>query len=684
MLGTQDMIVSRLLMRGYGEWRSMWPVTFGLLHCSSQFVFDETQLLGPALATSLQLHGLREALGSAGGCATMWMSATVSAADLVTPDYRGPDRTVELAPEDLADEKLAQRLEAARVIRHAAVPADAGQYPAALAEALLAWHVPGTATIAITNTVERALAVYDALQAAAPAAELLLLHSRFRPPERSITAARLDTPMSAAGRIVVSTQVLEAGVDTSCQTMFTELAPWTSMVQRAGRCNRAGGEPGAALWWAPPPLGRSASAPYDDASLAAAEAALARLEQVAVTPRLLQNTRVAQATGTHAVLRRRDLLQLFDTAPDLSGADIDVTPWVRDGDDLTAAVAWRPWPDGRPAADDEPAPERDELCPAPLAGLRRSAGRYWVYDQVDGRWRRCVPGDIRPGAVLLADAAAGGYLPARGWSPESTKPVPATGRSGSRAVDAIGRDPATFTGHWVTLRNHLAETEDQLRGLARGCRRAGLAPEQLEAAALAARYHDLGKAFPYFQDFLRDSTPGGPPEGGPWAKSPGHGGRHTARPYLRHELVTALALLHPACPLLAEAPEADLVAYLAAAHHGKVRLSVRSLPGEAGCDPPRMMGVQTGDELPPVELPDGARLPSLRLDTGVFGIGEDAAGRMSWTARVVALRDRPDLGPFRLAYLEALVRVADWLASGRARMSAPPGGAPPGPVGGRT
>jgi hypothetical protein len=33
---------------------------------------------------------------------------------------------------------------------------------------------------------------------------------------------------------------------------------------------------------------------------------------------------------SHPVLRRRDLLDLFDTAPDLNGSDIDASPFVRD------------------------------------------------------------------------------------------------------------------------------------------------------------------------------------------------------------------------------------------------------------------------------------------------------------------------------------------------------------------
>ena len=44
-----------------------------------------------------------------------------------------------------------------------------------------------------------------------------------------------------------------------------------------------------------------------------------------------------------AVLRKSDFVALFDTAPDLSGADLDVAPYVRDADDLDAQLAWATW-----------------------------------------------------------------------------------------------------------------------------------------------------------------------------------------------------------------------------------------------------------------------------------------------------------------------------------------------------
>ena len=52
--------------------------------------------------------------------------------------------------------------------------------------------------------------------------------------------------------------------------------------------------------------------------------------------------------------------------------------------------------------------------------------------------------------------------------------------------------------------------------------------------------------------------------------------------------------------------------------------------------------------LPPAEL---------TIDLDQFSLGGDR----SWTRDALALRDR--YGPFILAYLETLVRVADWRAS---------------------
>ena len=50
-------------------------------------------------------------------------------------------------------------------------------------------------------------------------------------------------------------------------------------------------------------------------------------------------------------------------------------------------------------------------------------------------------------------------------------------------------------------------------------------------------------------------------------------------------------------------------------------------------------------------------------------IGLDAEGHPSWAERMLRLRDCSNLGPFRLAYLEAILRAADCRASARAEKS---------------
>ncbi|MCZ7635024.1 MAG: CRISPR-associated endonuclease Cas3'' [Verrucomicrobia bacterium] len=189
-----------------------------------------------------------------------------------------------------------------------------------------------------------------------------------------------------------------------------------------------------------------------------------------------------------------------------------------------------------------------------------------------------------------------------------------------------------------------------------------LVPELVSAFVAAARWHDVGKAHEAFQKMLRGDDPTRSPQ--LWAKS-AQSWRRCDRRFLRHELASALGWLQTSP---SDAPERDLVAYLIAAHHGKVRLSLRSLPGE---EPPPdrpdtrvARGILDGDPLGPVEL-EGVSFPTITLDLSLMEMGWDAEREPqrgpSWLARMIALRDHH--GPFRLAWLETLLRAADARAS---------------------
>ncbi|MGB9799711.1 MAG: CRISPR-associated endonuclease Cas3'' [Thermanaerothrix sp.] len=81
---------------------------------------------------------------------------------------------------------------------------------------------------------------------------VMLLHSRFERPHRSLKEEFVQSLWGPQGKhfdnppnlTVVSTQVVEVGLDVSVDTLHTEIAPSASIFQRAGRCARYPGEHG--------------------------------------------------------------------------------------------------------------------------------------------------------------------------------------------------------------------------------------------------------------------------------------------------------------------------------------------------------------------------------------------------------------------------------------------------------
>jgi len=342
-------------------------------------------------------------------------------------------------------------------------------------------------------------------------------------------------------------------------------------------------------------------------------------------------------------------------APDLNGNDIDVGPFIRDADERTVYVAWR----ALPLPEDAGLPGGDELCSAPVNDVRELVARSSavVFDQQDGRWRPAQQGDVRPTAMLVFDAAQGGYRSDIGFDPSPRSAVEPVDVVGERP-DSLDTDPqSSGNPAWLSLAEHLADTKKkEARDLL-----AELAPElslaHREAVAAAARWHDLGKSTTTFQNSLARANPQSPPPDGDtvWAKSPGTAPLRHDPPHFRHELVSALLLLDEGTGLVADVDEPDLVCYLALAHHGKVRLAVRAAEGEpAGT----VLGVRDGETTLSAELPGGRMLPARALSLAATRIGPG-----SLTGRARRLRDRADLGLFRLAFYEAVVRCADWKAS---------------------
>ena len=227
LIGTQDMLLSRALNRGYAASRFHWPIDFGLLNNDSLWVFDEPQLMANGVSTSAQFAGLRQALGTFGQCPSVWMSATLEPGWLDTIDFRGkfPIDPLELNEQDYDPNRaLEKRMTANKMLAKLGVSTSKDMKD--VAKAVLEIHLAGTQTLVVLNTVERAKAVYTELEklrkkSATP--KLLLVHSRYRPHERKKLNEQLQDKGAVADRIILATQVVEAGVDISSRTLITEL-----------------------------------------------------------------------------------------------------------------------------------------------------------------------------------------------------------------------------------------------------------------------------------------------------------------------------------------------------------------------------------------------------------------------------------------------------------------------------
>ena len=723
LIGTQDMLLSRALNRGYGLSPFMWPVEYGLLNNDCLWAMDEPQLMGDALATTAQLAGLRKKLRAYGTTQSVWMSATVSPDWLGAPDHPAPtpDRVLELSDADLSDERLSARRNAIKTVLEAKGVQSGARYKRAVAELARDNHREGTLTLVILNTVERAQDVFgeigklikaekrEAARAAkkAKAAQfnmfqseddlyprVRLLHSRFRPKDREeiLSGSALSgAPLPSAGEIVVATQAVEAGVDVSARLLISEVAPWFSMIQRLGRCSRAGEfdpEGGGEFVW----LNRATkaeTAPYDLDDVKKSAEIMRGFEGKSASPAALESTKDAFGEVECAnVLRRRDAIDVFDNSADLSGGYTDISRYVRSDDEKSAFVFWRNVGESSECLLGQSPPRRDELVGVPIGDFKKyatakasktakAARTLWTWDFLVGRWKEIGFGEVRPGMSVMLDADAGGYSEDRGWSVSDWNAVnPVEIERGEREAVGDGHESDPYSvgsPKIVTLADHSRRVESEAAAILDALGISGSHPKTAEAVKTAALFHDVGKVHPAFQTMLRGGEePSGEDE--PLAKSvAGAGSRdENGRKQFRHEIGSAMAVLQNA-DNLDEGDRRDLAAYLAMSHHGKVRIRLQPLARGAKEIPSKdfLLGfdMNSAETLDAVSLGEGLECPETLVDVSAASRIGGAVGEEGRSWQDMALEVLERRGPFLLAFLEAITRAADHRASAKERIS---------------
>jgi CRISPR-associated endonuclease/helicase Cas3 len=794
LVGTQDQLLSRALNRGYAMRRFDWPVHFGLLNNDCRWLIDEVQLMGPGLWTTAQLDWMRQKrFLPLKPCLTTWMSATVGTAFLETEDRKcaginGPSQKQVTFENKLNaalnnDNRLNWWKQAKRPLEWWTPGASKPQTgsskkrspaksvkpatitPEDIATFVKSHHVARTLTLVICNTVELAQDVFRKLDVE----HKVLLTSRFRGEDRTQHEQRLiefDADRKTGkltndpGLICVSTQVIEAGIDISAHRLFTELAPWPSMLQRLGRLNRKGDDKGARGWvWETPEKGGNNEriGPYEAADIELAkelvDAFIPFSQQKPFSEAIndLNQKKGKQVTEAlqpkeSPLPRALDVHGLFSTEPDVHGGFTDISAFVRGMErDPDVTVFWRDWSGEDPPSGgdlDGPLLEPKEGCPVSFIRvqefLKTSQGQAWLWNDETGCWEPISPESIRPGMLVMLKRDVGGYDKNLGWTGNKSDMLAEVPRAGRSAT--LGDDTRTEAGYWSKLTDHLEDAKREAEELCNAiCLQGDLRKAVVEAAAL----HDLGKAHPQWQNRLptRAGIPGKLLAKCPrvvaadvagdasavrsefaklrpkayalpdeqcrrgreevlrlrWAiddklredelKSlrsvPGVRwvGHLPFRPGLRHEVASALAMWWKYRKSKPK-PYPALAVYLAAAHHGKVRTVMRSI-------------TDNGDDVFGVPSTSGPLTVNGNSWTLDFSVAKDGAeGRWEgdefvltgygWTGLVADLLGpwRPEeksdvgavpegeprhLGPFALAYLEALVRIADWRASDPSR-----------------
>lgn len=242
---TLDQALSSFLTIPYSLGNRQANLNAGAL-IGSYLVFDEFHLFpvdesgNGALATTLQILQLLK-----GSTPFVLMTATFSSTMIARIAALLDAEPVTLTAEEIAAIPSQQHKHRTYTYRAETLSAES------VVDDLLAHQ--RRRVIAICNTVDRALALALALRTdpRLVGTTVELLHSRFYTSDRDKKEETIRREFgenragtSSAPMVLVATQVVEVGLNITCEVLHTELAPAAAVIQRAGRCARFADEAG--------------------------------------------------------------------------------------------------------------------------------------------------------------------------------------------------------------------------------------------------------------------------------------------------------------------------------------------------------------------------------------------------------------------------------------------------------
>ncbi len=251
IVGTVDMVGSRLLFEGYGTSRKMRPYHAALLGSDALIVLDEAHLVPPF---EHLIRSVVEGSSPGGELGTRGDETPVPSMQLLSLSATGrmhDEGVLELGEADFRHEVVKRRLRAPK--RVSMVDVGGQKLPQSLAAE--AWRLSSEGArpvrcVVFSTSREVARSALEELGKLAKDATIecdLFVGGR-RGLERDHAATRLESMGFLAGRPVdrdhpaflFATSAGEVGVDLDAEHMVGDLVAWERMVQRFGRVNRRG------------------------------------------------------------------------------------------------------------------------------------------------------------------------------------------------------------------------------------------------------------------------------------------------------------------------------------------------------------------------------------------------------------------------------------------------------------
>ncbi|MEZ5786880.1 MAG: type I-U CRISPR-associated helicase/endonuclease Cas3 [Xanthobacteraceae bacterium] len=251
IVGTVDMIGSRLLFEGYGISRRMRPFHAGLLGQDTLLVHDEAHLspafgeLVRAIASTQQGQGGRRAPRP---FRVLELSATQRKE---APDREAAEaeKVFALDDADRADAEVTRRINATKTLRFETTGDKTASALATMIGRALEYSDTRERILVYVSLPKEAKEIAAGLAAKAGEKNVALLTGTIRGYERDrladgevFRAFRPERDRKPPPRTLylVATSAGEVGVDLDADHLFCDLAPLDSMIQRFGRVNRLG------------------------------------------------------------------------------------------------------------------------------------------------------------------------------------------------------------------------------------------------------------------------------------------------------------------------------------------------------------------------------------------------------------------------------------------------------------